>query len=111
VATAACGWELPRRWKFDTAFRYATGSEAGDRFDVFAPSAVLKVPVGEKWNVHAEYFGLFSRNKEPNFVVHYFSPGAHYLLTPNLEVGVRVGWGLNDQSARFFSSAGVGWRS
>src|SRR6516164_6763063 len=75
VATSAWGWELPNRWKFDTAFRYGTGSEAGDRFDIFAPSAVLKVPVGEKWNVHAEYFGLFSRNKEPDFVIHYFSPG------------------------------------
>jgi hypothetical protein len=34
----------------------------------------------------------------------------HYLVTPDLEVGVRVGWGLNDQSARFFSNAGFGWR-
>ncbi len=37
-------------------------------------------------------------------------PGVHYLITPNLEVGVRVGWGLNDQSARFFANAGVGVR-
>jgi hypothetical protein len=31
-------------------------------------------------------------------------------ITPDLEVGVRVGWGLNDQSARFFVNAGVGLR-
>jgi hypothetical protein len=110
VATSAWGWELPNRWKLDAAFRYGTGSEGGDRFDIFAPSVVLKVPVAEKVNVHAEYFGMFSRNKEPDFAIHYFSPGVHYLVTPNLEVGVRVGWGLNDQSARFFSNAGVGWR-
>lgn len=110
VATGAWGWELPNRWKLDGAFRYASGSEEADRFDIVAPSAVLKVPVGEKVNVHAEYFGLFSRNKEHDFVVHYVSPGVHYLITPDLEVGVRLGWGLNDQSARFFSNVGLGWR-
>jgi hypothetical protein len=110
VATYAWGWELPNRWKCDMAFRYGTNSEAGDRFEVFAPSAVLKVPVGENWNVHAEYFALFSSNKEHDFVVHYLSPGMHYLVTPDLEVGVRLGWGLNDQAARFFINAGVGLR-
>jgi hypothetical protein len=110
VVTPAAGWEFFDRWKLDAACRYGTGNEEGDHFDFIAPSAVLKVPVGEKVSVHAEYFGLFSRDKAPDFVLHYFSPGVHYLITPNLEVGVRVGWGLNDQSARFFSNAGVGWR-
>jgi hypothetical protein len=31
-------------------------------------------------------------------------------VTENLEVGVRVGWGLNDQTPRFFSNVGFGWR-
>jgi hypothetical protein len=110
VATSVWGWELPNRWKVDAAYRYATASEHGDRFDILAPSAVVKVPVGEKVNVHAEYFGLFSHDREQDFVKHYFSPGVHYLVTPNLEVGVRVGWGLNDQAVRFFSNAGVGWQ-
>jgi hypothetical protein len=29
-------------------------------------------------------------------------------VTENLELGVRVGWGLNENSPRFFSNAGVG---
>ena len=66
--------------------------------------------LGERWNVHAEYFGLFSHAREADFVRHFVSPGVHVLLTPDLEVGVRLGWGLNDQSARFFSNVGVGWR-
>ena len=36
--------------------------------------------------------------------------GTHYLLTPNLEIGVRVGWGLNQDAANFFANTGVGWR-
>lgn len=110
VASYVFGWELPNRWLFDAAIRYGTGSEETDHFSTWAPSVVLKVPVGEKWNVHGEYFGIFSSGKDQEFVQHYFSPGVHYLITSNLEVGVRLGWGLNDQSARFFSNVGAGWR-
>lgn len=110
VATYAAGWELSNDWKLDAALRYATSSEEADRFDVWAPSIVLKVPVLERWNVHGEYFGLFSRDRETDFVRHYVSPGVHYLIAPDLEVGVRVGWGLNDQASRFFCNTGFGFR-
>jgi hypothetical protein len=104
------GWELRNRWQFDSAIRYRTSSEEDDRFSVWAPSAVVRVPVGERWNVHAEYFGIFSDGKREGFTRHFFSPGVHYLINPNTEVGIRVGWGLNDQAARFFANAGFGWR-
>lgn len=110
AATYALGWKLPNRWKFDAAIRYGTASEEEDRFGIWAPSAVLKVPVGERINIHGEYFGLFSCDKANEMVIHYLSPGIHFLLTPDLEVGVRVGWGLNDESARFFTNAGFGLR-
>lgn len=110
IATGVTGWELPNRWRFDTAMRYGTASEEGDRFNRWAPSAVLRVPVGERWAVHAEYFGVFSTGRVENTAQHYFSPGVHYLVSRNLEVGVRVGWGLSDPSTRFFTNVGVGWR-
>ena len=104
------GWELPNNWKLDSALRFGADSEAHDRYEQWSPSVVLRKSLGERWNVHAEYFGHFSQNKESEFVHHTFSPGVHYLITPNVEIGVRVGWGLNDQTARFFSNAGLGWR-
>jgi hypothetical protein len=110
VATYAFGWEFADRWKLDSAMRFGADSEGGDRFEEWAPSVVLKVPVGERWDAHVEYFGIFSGNKAQDFSVHYFSPGLHYLLTENVEVGARLGWGLNDQAARFFVNAGVGVR-
>jgi hypothetical protein len=33
------------------------------------------------------------------FAQGYASVGAHYLITPDLEVGIRIGWGLTDDSA------------
>lgn len=104
------GWKLPNQWKLDAALRYGTAVAEGDHFVIWAPSAVLRVPLCEKWAIHGEYFGLFSEQQENNFTQHYFSPGVHYLVTNNLEVGVRIGWGLNDQSSQFFSNVGLGWR-
>jgi hypothetical protein len=71
---------------------------------------VLRVPIGERWQVHAEYFGLFSQGREGAGSRQFISPGGHFLITPNLEIGVRVGWGLTEQSANFFANAGFGWR-
>lgn len=110
VATYAAGWQFANRWKFDAAMRYGTGSEDGDSFNSWAPSAVLKVPLGEKWAAHVEYFGIMTTGKERNTTQQFVSPGLHYLVTSDLEVGFRLGWGLNHQSARFFSNVGLGWR-
>jgi len=110
VATYAWGWTWAERIKFDSAIRYGTASELGDHFGVWAPSTVLKVMLTEKWNAHVEYFGLFRDGSGDDTVKQYCSPGTHYLLTPNLEIGVRVGWGLNDEAANFFANTGVGWR-
>src|SRR5262249_51887364 len=110
IATYVAGWQLPNRWKFDFAIRYGTASEENDHFHTWAPSAVVKVPIGEKWAGHVEYFGIFTSGKEQNSTKHFISPGLHYLVNRDLEIGFRLGWGLNDQSARFFSNVGLGWR-
>lgn len=110
ASTYVFGWELPHGIKLDAAFRYFMFVEGSDHFNEWAPSVVLKVPDGERINIHAEYFGLFTTNREENFNHQFFSPGVHYLITENLEVGVRLGWGLNDQTPKFFSNVGVGIR-
>ena len=104
----AFGWTLFEDWKLDSAIRYGSAKEEDDRFNQWAPSIVLKVPVGERWNVHGEYFGIFTEGKAGETNAQYVSPGVHYLLTPNCEIGVRVGWGLNRDAANFFSNVGIG---
>jgi hypothetical protein len=108
VATCAAGWELPNHWRFDMAMRYGTAVETGDHFNEWAPSAVVRVPIGERWAVHAEYFGVCTTGKETNSTQNYASTGAHWLVTPELEIGFRVGWGLNEQASRFFTNFGFG---
>ena len=104
------GWTLPENWKLDSAIHYAADKEGNDRYEAWAPSIVLRKTIAERWNLHAEYFGHFSQDKKENFRRHYVSPGVHYLITPNVELGLRVGWGLNDDASKFFSNVGVGYR-
>jgi hypothetical protein len=110
VGTYVVGWKLMADWKLDAAVRYGTAEEEGDRFGNFAPSVVLRIPFSERWTAHAEWFGIFTDHREEDSDIEYFSPGVHYLVTPDLEVGVRVGWGLTDQSAKFFCNSGIGLR-
>jgi len=110
VTTYVAGWTLPNRWNIDSSMRYVAATEEGDHFNQWAPSIVLKVPFGERWNAHAEYFGIFSQNRANDSNGQYFSPGVHYLLSPNCELGTRVGWGLNDDASNFFSNIGLGVR-
>jgi len=110
VSTYAFGWRARNGSKWDSAIRYAYDSAEGDHFNIWAPSTVLKVPVADRWNVHAEYFGIFSDGRERNNNQQYVSPGIHCLLSNDYELGVRVGWGLNDRSADCFVNAGFGCR-
>ncbi|MBX3436527.1 MAG: transporter [Planctomycetaceae bacterium] len=110
VTGYVAGWTLPNGWDLDTSLRYVAGNEDGDHFNQWAPSVVLKMPAGECYNVHVEYFGIFADNAADNRSPQYISPGIHYLISPDLEIGVRVGWGLNNDAAAFFSNVGLGVR-
>ncbi|MFM8707802.1 MAG: transporter [Planctomycetia bacterium] len=110
VATYVAGYELPAGWKLDAAIRYAYSEGHSTWFERGSPSVVLRVPVTSRWEVHAEYFDTFTRGNVIDVHRAFFSPGFHYMLTENLEVGLRVGWGVTAAAAPFFSDAGFGWR-
>ena len=104
------GWEIFSDWLLDSSLRYVTTEEEGDQFSEWAPSVVVKAPLGESWNVHAEYFGIFSDGRAEDHAPQYFSPGVHHLISPDFEIGVRGGWGLNQDAANSFVNAGIGLR-
>ena len=110
VATGVWGWELAGGYRLDTSLRYAYSEGLFTWFSRWSPSVVLRIPVTERWETHVEYFGNFTDGNIVDTSQEYFSPGTHYLLTKNFEIGLRVGWGMNASSAAFFSDAGFGWR-
>jgi hypothetical protein len=107
VATLVAGWELDREWRLDGAIRYAYSEGAENWFTRWSPSVVLRVPVTERWEVHAEWFGSFTQGLVDDTHRPFFSPGTHYNITRHVELGLRVGWGLTDEAAPFFSDAGI----
>jgi hypothetical protein len=110
VATYAFGWQLDERWQLDSSIRYGTEQTPEESFNLWAPSVVLRAAIDEQWHAHIEYFAICSQGAEDNFTRHLLSPGMHYMLTPNLELGARVGWGLTPDAPHFFSNVGLGWR-
>jgi hypothetical protein len=110
AATYINGWQLPGGSRIDTALRYSTASNEYDRYSIWSPSVVWKVPIHKRWAVHAEGFGSTTYDRNRDYTQIYFSPGAHYLITKNTEIGFRLGWGLNAQSAPFFTNIGAGVR-
>jgi hypothetical protein len=109
-ATYAFGWELPTEWRFDTAIRYARAESVEGWFDRWMPSAVLRIPVTDRWEVHAEWFGSWSQGLADDSVQPFAGPGTHFMLTPTFEIGCRMGWGLTRDAAGYFVDSGVGWR-
>ncbi len=109
-ATYTFGWELPAEWRFDTAIRYARAESEGGWFDRWMPSTVLRMPVTERWEVHAEWFGSWTEGLANDKVQPFAGPGTHFMLTPSFEIGCRMGWGLTRDAAGYFVDAGAGWR-
>lgn len=110
VVAYAFGWELGEGWRLDSSMRFGTQHAVGDAFNEWAPSVALRMPMTERWQVHAEYFGIYSDGTGREFSRAFFSPGTHYLVGENLELGLRLGWGLTNDAPNFFSNVGVGWR-
>ncbi len=110
VATYVAGYELPAEWRLDAALRYAYSEGATTWFTRWSPSVVLRVPVTSRWEVHAEYFDSSTQGLPTDTYRPFASPGTHFMITKNFEIGLRIGWGLAPDSAPFFSDAGCGWR-
>jgi hypothetical protein len=110
IATETFGWVLPNGWHWNSAVRFNTDDSQSDHFNQWSPSTVLSVPLGERWNAHAEYFGIMTDGKAVAESQHYFSTGVHFDLTKDFELGIRIGFGLNHQTPPFFSNAGIGFR-
>jgi hypothetical protein len=54
AVTYACGWALPEEWRFDTAARYTLADSEEGHFERWSPSAVLRIPLTERIEVHAD---------------------------------------------------------
>ncbi len=106
------GWTLPVGWNLDMGFRFGTDREGEDGFELWAPSAVLRIPFGrgKRWFTHLEYFSVMSQDKEGDFSKQFVDTGLHYFITPDFEVGSIVAFGINEQTEGVLVNVGFGIR-
>jgi hypothetical protein len=111
VITIAGGWKLARGWELDSALRFAFGNEEEHgSFNRWAPSVVMRYLVNDRLQVHGEFFGVYSDGIHVETSRTFLSPGGRYLITPNFELGLRLGWGVSEDAANFFANTGFAWR-
>jgi hypothetical protein len=110
VASIVWGWELPEHWRFDAAFRYVYADSEEGTFNKWQPSAVLRMPLAERVEVHAEWFGTWTDGLENDTVRPFAGPGFHWVIGKGFELGVRMGWGLTHDAANYFVDAGTAYR-
>ncbi len=108
----AWGWFLSNGWTLDQAFRFGTDREGHDSYTLWAPSTVLRIPLGreKRWFTHLEYFGIMTQGKAPDFSKQFIDTGLHYFITPSFEVGTVVAFGINEQSRGVLVNVGFGVR-
>lgn len=106
------GWQLRNGWTFDNALRFGTDREGSDGYTLWAPSSVLRIPLGaeKRWFTQVEYFSVMSQAKEKDFSKQFIDTGLHYFVTPNFEVGTIVAFGINEQSRGLLLNVGFGIR-
>ena len=107
VATLVAGWEFWDEWRLDGALRYSYSEGIENWFSRWTPSVVLRIPLTGRWEAHAEWFGSSTQGLVDDTAQPFFSPGTHYEIARNVEIGLRIGWGLTPDAAPFFSDAGI----
>jgi Putative MetA-pathway of phenol degradation len=106
------GWKLPNRWDFDAGFRFGTDNDDGHPYVMWAPSAVLKIPLtpNERLFTHVEYFSLITNGKQEDTAMHFVDTSLHYLITPSMEVGGIIAFGPHSHGLNIVTNVGIGIR-
>jgi hypothetical protein len=111
VITYSAGWKFGDGWELDSAIRYVMGNEHEHGiFARWSPSTVLRYNATDKLQLHMEYFGTYSEGLDLDTSRGFVSPGGRFLVTPNFEIGLRVGWGVSSDAAHSFVNTGIAWR-
>jgi hypothetical protein len=113
-------WEISERWEAYGSTGFGTDGladfglvpehPASDRFMAWSQSAGVGIELAECMTLYAEYFGLFSHNREPDFAVHVFNMGVDFFVTDNFVLDIRAGKGLSDDADDLFAGFGGGYR-
>jgi hypothetical protein len=73
-------------------------------------SVALGAKLGRRSTAYFEWFGIWSKNRREELDLSFLNVGIDYLITNNVLLDFRVGWGLTQQSDDLFAGVGGGLR-
>ncbi len=116
-------WELPNGWTlgastgFDTATEFVPlvpgvmpVVEGKDDYVFWHQSATFAIPLNDRLGAYFEYFGLYKHAFTGRGTENYLNGGFTYLLNNDVQLDIRAGKGLNDNSDDMFAGAGISIR-
>lgn len=109
-ARIAAAWDLSEVVSVATNLIWSSikGDALDERFNEWGVSLALGYVLSDRWGAYLEYFGAYpsaGRGTE-DFV----NAGLTYLISNDLQLDARVGYGLNDRDDDFFVGAGTAIR-
>ncbi len=81
-------------------------NEEGDGFVLMTQSFTTGFKLTEKLGSYTEWFAFYKDDAADNRPEHYFNGGFTYQVTPNFQLDVRAGLGLNGRAEDFFTGVG-----
>ena len=104
------GWDLTD----DLNFAGATGLQYlfadDDNFTQMSQAFTTGYSITEKLGMYVEWFSFYYDGADSGKPQHYADSGITYKFTPNCQVDIRAGVGLNDAADDFFTGAGYAIR-
>jgi hypothetical protein len=109
-AVFAAERDLTGNVSLGTNLGYVHASADGERFGEALASVAVGVDLGETTGAFFEVFGVIPESSDAGPEAYFFDTGLTRLLSPNFQLDVRAGVGLNSNAADFLAGAGLIWR-
>jgi hypothetical protein len=105
-------WALDNDWSLagQTQWNRAMDAETTRPYSEFSQSLAIGKSFSEKLGGYYEWFCLIPDGADSAPVEHYMDGGFTYLLHNNLQLDVRAGFGLNEESDDYFAGTGLIFR-
>ncbi len=85
-------------------------SDRNDQFIAWTKSLALGAKLTRRTTGYFEWFGIYTHGREEERSLSYLNAGVDYLVSKNLVLDARIGWGLTADADDLFAGLGGGFR-
>ena len=105
-------WALDDEWSLagQTQWNRAVDGQTSRPYSEFSQSLAIGKSFSEKLGGYYEWFCLIPDGADSAPVEHYMDGGFTYLINNNLQLDIRAGFGLNEESDDYFAGTGLIFR-